>query len=156
MDLEKLIHFFDFENCDYYYHITGKGIGEMIIEEGLLVDGTNILDTDNLKDTTTIEITPEMVSTYEEISALVEEEIDNPLLRDTSEMVIIGSPKEAKKQIVHDYDKIKEEHYFQGIISSHNIMGYIDENHIFNPNSNYEYGNEAFESCFYDSIGISY
>ena len=42
------------------------------------------------------------------------------------------------------------------IISACEIMGYIDENHTFNPNSNYEYGNEAYESCFYDSIGIIY
>ena len=76
-----------------------------------------------------VENTPEFINAYPKVMRLVEDEIDNPLLRDTSEMVIIGSPKEAKKRIVHDYDKIKEEHYFQGIISSHNIMGYIDENH---------------------------
>ena len=93
MKIEDTIPFFDFENYDYYYHMTGEGIGDLICEEGLLVDGTNILGATNLKDTTTKELSPEMVKNIDRFIDFVRDEVDNSLLRDTSEMVIIGSPK---------------------------------------------------------------
>ncbi len=37
MNIERLITFFGFENYDYYYHMTSKGFGDLICEEGLLV-----------------------------------------------------------------------------------------------------------------------
>ena len=79
MRLEDAISFFDFENYDYYYHMTGKGIGDLTCEEGLLVDGTNILGATNIKDTTTIEITPEMVEDVDDFIDFVQEEINNSL-----------------------------------------------------------------------------
>ena len=156
MNLEEILDFFDFENCDYYYHITGKGVSDMILEEGLLVDGTNILGTNNLKDTTTIEITPDMVATFDDLKKLVDDEINHILMRDASEMVIIGSLKEDNKRIVNNYNQNKDEHFYRGIIPSNHIMGYIDENHTFIANENYSFGNEAFEESFYDPFRKPY
>lgn len=151
MRLEDAISFFDFENYDYYYHMTGKGIGNLICEEGLLVDGTNILGATNIKDTTTIEITPEMVEDVDDFIDFVQEEVNNSLLRDTSEMVIIGSPKEIDKEIVSDYDKRKDDNYYQGIIHANMIMGYINQELEFIPNENYAHGNDDFIDSFYSS-----
>ena len=108
MKIDDIISFFDFENYDYFYHITGKGIGDLIFQEGLLVDGTNILGAKNIKDTTTLEITPDMVSSPGDFSDFVDGEVNSHISRDTSEMIIIGSPKEYDKQIVSKYDKNKD------------------------------------------------
>ena len=151
MKIEDVIEFFDFENYDYYYHITGEGIGDLICEEGLLVDGTNIIDTKNLKDTTTIEITPDMVSDSDDFKEFVEDEISNSLLRDTSEMVIIGSPREVRKKIVVDYNQSKDEHFYQGIIHANMIMGYFNQDLEFICNEKYAHGNDAFLDSFYES-----
>lgn len=151
MKIKDTIPFFDFENYDYYYHMTGKGIGDLICEEGLLVDGTNILDTNNLKDTTTIEITPDMVENQEDFIQFVQGEIQNSLLRDTSEMVIIGSPKDLDKETVTDYEHSKDEHFYQGIIHANMIMGYYNQGLEFVCNEKYAYGNDAFLDSFYDS-----
>ena len=45
MNLEEFVNGLDFNNYDYFYHETGKSVGESILEEGLLVDETNILFT---------------------------------------------------------------------------------------------------------------
>lgn len=151
MRLEDAISFFDFENYDYYYHMTGKGIGDLICEDGLLVDGTNILDATNLKDTTTKEITPDMVANHDDFIQFVQGEIQNCLLRDTSEMVIIGSPKDFEKEIVSDYEQSKDEHFFQGIIYPNMIMGYYNQGLEFICNEKYAYGTDEFLDSFYDS-----
>lgn len=151
MRIEDTIPFFDFENYDYYYHITARGIGDLICEEGLLVDGTNILDVSNLKDTTTIEITPDMVANQEDFIQFVKGEIKNNLLRDTSEMVVIGSPKDLEKEIVSDYDQSKNGHFFQGIIHANMIMGYYNQELEFVCNENYAYGTDEFLDSFYAS-----
>lgn len=70
---------------------------------------------------------------------------------DTSEMVIIGSPKEIDKEIVSDYDKRKDDNYYQGIIHANMIMGYINQELEFIPNENYAYGNDDFIDSFYSS-----
>ena len=52
MNVTDLLKMLDFEEFDYFYHETGDGVGEEIMEEGLLVEGTNILDTNNIAYTT--------------------------------------------------------------------------------------------------------
>ena len=61
MELVELKEMFDFEENDYLYHVTGRGLGERIMEEGLLVEGTNILNASNIIETTTLPITKEIV-----------------------------------------------------------------------------------------------
>lgn len=151
MRIEDTFSFFDFENFDYYYHMTGDGIGDLICEEGLLVDGTNIIGAKNIKDTTTKEITPDMVANHDDFIQFVQGEIQNCLLRDTSEMVIIGSPKDFEKEIVSDYEQSKDEHFFQGIIHANMIMGYYNQGLEFICNENYAYGTDEFLDSFYDS-----
>lgn len=151
MKIEDMISFFDFENYDYFYHMTGEGIGDIICEEGLLVDGTNLLDATNLKDTTTFEITPDMVKNPNDFVLFVQGEISNSLLRDTSEMVIIGSPKDNDKEIVSDYEQSKDEHFYQGIIYANMIMGYVNQDYKFIANENYAHGTDEFLDSFYDT-----
>ena len=151
MNIEDTLSFFDFENYDYYYHMTGEGIGDLICEEGLLVDGTNILDATNLKDTTTKEITPDMVANHDDFIQFVQGEIQNCLLRDTSEMVIIGSPKDFEKEIVSDYEQSKDEHFFQGIIYPNMIMGYYNQGLEFICYEKFASGTDEFLDSFYDS-----
>lgn len=151
MNIEDTLSFFDFENYDYYYHMTGEGIGDLICEEGLLVDGTNILEATNLKDTTTKELSPEMVKNVDRFIEFVRDEVDNSLLRDTSEMVIIGSPKDFEKEIVTDYEQSKDEHFYQGIIHANMIMGYYNQELEFFCNEKYAYGTDEFLDSFYDS-----
>ena len=105
----------------------------------------------NLKDTTTIEITPDMVSDSDDFKEFVEDEISNSLLRDTSEMVIIGSPREVRKKIVVDYNQSKDEHFYQGIIHANMIMGYFNQDLEFICNEKYAHGNDAFLDSFYES-----
>lgn len=150
MKFEDTIPFFDFDNYHYFYHITGHGIGDLIFEEGLLVDGTNFLGTNNLKDTTTIEITPDMISDSDEFRQFVQNEINNILFRDTSEMIIIGSPKESNKEIVADYGQSKDENFYQGIIYPNMIMGYYNQDLEFIANERYAHGNDEFLDSFYD------
>lgn len=148
MNIETFLGSLNLEENDYFYHITGRGNGERIVEEGLLVDGTNILDTDNILYTTTISITPDMVSNSEGFEReLLDMEISNKGIRDCSEMVIIGAPKEMQKQIVSHFGEDIDGNYFEGIIQPQYIMGYFNLEHEFTPNGEFEYGTDLF----YDS-----
>lgn len=46
---------FDFNDYKYFYHITGHGVGESIIENGLLMAEKEYY-------TTMVEITPDMIT----------------------------------------------------------------------------------------------
>ena len=48
MSLDNIQDIFDFDNFDYFYHETSKGDAQTIMQQGLLVDGTNIIDTNNI------------------------------------------------------------------------------------------------------------
>jgi hypothetical protein len=140
-ELETFYESLDFESNDYFYHITGAGNGQRIIEEGLLVDGTNILDVDNILFTTTIEIRQEEFPTYEDFESLVSENNGPSNIRDTSEMVIIVCPKEYNKRIVNNYDEYVNGTYFKGVIPSEYVLGYIDiarQDVTINPDCTYQ------------------
>lgn len=145
MELVELKEMFDFEENDYLYHVTGRGLGERIMEEGLLVEGTNILNASNIIETTTLPITKEIVDNLENFVA---DELKNKSFRDSSEMVILGSPKEYKKQIVDKVRTSKENMDFQGRVSDRYVMGYINQGLEFVPNENFEYGTDEF----YDNL----
>ena len=100
-DIESLYNSLDFTEYDYFYHITGRGNGESIIEKGLLVEGSNIINANNLLFTTTIEITEELTPTLEDFIALIEENSYISRLRDTSEMVILAAPKDYNKELIY-------------------------------------------------------
>ena len=92
MNIEEFKKCFNFKENRYFYHITGEDRAEAVLEEGLLVDGTNILDVDNILFTTAIEITPDMLSTFEE--DILDEELHEDTLRGLSQMIIIGCSKD--------------------------------------------------------------
>ena len=66
MSLDNIQDIFDFDNFDYFYHETSKGDAQTIMQQGLLVDGTNIIDTNNILFTTASPITEEMVTSSQQ------------------------------------------------------------------------------------------
>ena len=65
MELSDFLDCLDFDEFDYFYHETSRGNGERIMEEGLLVDGTNILGTNNILYTTASPLTSDMVDSFD-------------------------------------------------------------------------------------------
>lgn len=117
MELEELISNLDFENNKYFYHITSRGFGDEIIEEGLYLEDGNL-------NSTTIEIPKEMIE--EPVKYCEGEYLDGIVKR--QEMVIIGCNKGEEKYIVEKcyIPKWIEEQKFEFIIPSEYILGYID------------------------------
>jgi len=154
MTIEEFIKSLNFEENDYFYHVTGSGNGETISEEGLYVDGNNILDTDNILETTTLPLTPDIASSVEQLKQYLSEELSDAGLRDTSEFVVLGAPKECMKQIVSDFCDFKDGTYYEGVIPSEYIMGYFSRNSLdFIANENFGFGtDEFFESMTFKSF----
>ena len=151
MKATDLNQYLDFEENDYLYHETSRGNGERIMEEGLLVDGTNILDTNNILFTTTLPLTKEMTSDPEEFSSFLTQEKSISKLRDVSEMVIICSPKDYDYQIVSPYnDYDSSGNYYQGIVEPQFIMGVINLRDLtFTPNPECQYSDAIQEATTY-------
>lgn len=151
----KLIEFttmLDFDNFNYLYHETSRGTGERIMEEGLLVNGNNILNVDNILFTTTLPLTKDMISNPDEFSTfLTQEKSTGSLFRDVSEMVIIASPKEYDNNIVSPYNAYADdENYYQGIVEPNFILGVINlENLTFTPNLECEYYDDFYDTESY-------
>ena len=147
MEISELIEKLDFDEFDYFYHETSRGNSIDIMEEGLLVDGTNILDTDNILFTTTLPLTKDLVSDAETFKTFLDEEKSIGGIRDVSEMVILGAPKDYEQRLVSKYDDYKDGSYYEGIVESHLVLGYIDlVSKRFTVNENYEYS----DSLLYD------
>lgn len=143
MEISEFIEKLDFDEFDYFYHETSRGTSEEVMEEGLLVDGTNILDTDNILFTTALPLTRELVSDSESFKKFLEEEKSVGGFRDVSEMVILGAPKDYHKRLVSPFDDYKDGNYYQGIVESHLVLGYIDlSSKRFTVNENYEYSDQ--------------
>lgn len=152
MGLENIKELFDFESFDYFYHETEEGNGERIMEEGLLVDGTNIIDTNNILFTTTVPITPDMVESSQAFIDYINSEVGSNTLRDVSEMVIICTEKGNARHLVDEFNQTINEHFYEGIIYPNYIMGYIDMHDMeFHPNEKYEFAEEIVAD---DSYGI--
>ena len=150
MKLTELIEKLDFEEFDYFYHETSKDKSDLILQEGLLVKGTNILDTSNIIFTTTLPITKNMVQDEASFYNFLDLEKTSSSIRDVSEMVIIGAPKDYEKRIVSPYNKYKDGIYYEGIINNNFILGYIDMfDKQFKVNMNYEYSDELLSDRSY-------
>ena len=142
MNIEEFKKCFNFKENRYFYHITGEDRAEAVLEEGLLVDGTNILDVDNILFTTAIEITPDMLSTFEE--DILDEELHEDTLRGLSQMIIIGCSKDDVDYLVDKTEQYVDGVSYEGIIHPNNIMGYINLDHEFIPNEMFDYGSDYF------------
>ena len=145
MTVNDFINLLDFEENDYFYHITGNGKSSSILEEGLLVNGTNIIDTNNILYTTCTPLNPEDIVDEDTFNNdLLDSEIGNNRFRDTNEMVIIGVPKYKDKKIVDEFMQDIDGVFYEGIIYNSYIMGYFNNEHEFTPNEEFEYGPDDF------------
>ena len=151
MELSNFISKLDFDEFDYFYHETERGNGERIMEEGLLVNGTNILDTDNILFTTALPLTKDLVSDKKNFENFLNTEKSDSSFRKVSEMVILGAPKYFNEQLVVKYDDYHDGEYYEGIVNPNFILGYIDlSDKKFHVNENYEYSNELlFDDDFH-------
>jgi len=151
MNIEDVKKSFNFNENAYFYHITGDGIGEEVLEEGLLVDGNNILDVDNIIFTTAIEITPDMVDELEDI---LDEELHEDSFRGTSEMIILGCSKKGVNSIVTLEEQEKDGVKYDGIVFPNLIMGYFNIDKEFTPNELFDYGSDYFYED-HDSLNMT-
>ena len=151
MAIESYKKFFDLKENDYFYHMTGKDNAERIMDEGLLVNGNNILDTDNILFTTSVPIDEELL---EDFDSILQDEMGHTYGRDTDACVIIGAPKMYDKQIVKEYNADFEGEFYEGIIDYNMIMGFFDLSGLFHANESYEYGTEEFynDNEYFDDV----
>ncbi len=154
MKIPEFTKILDFDSFNYLYHETSRGNGERIIEEGLLVNGNNILNVDNILFTTTLPLTKDMINDPEEFSTFLrQEKSTGSLFRDVSEMVIIASPKDYDNNIVSPYNAYADdENYYQGIVEPSFILGVINlEDLTFTPNLECEYYDDFYDIETYKS-----
>lgn len=109
----------DFNDNVYFYHVTEKGIGEKILENGLLMADSHYWST-------IIELTPEMI--VDPYKFLADEHGHN--IRKTEEMILIGCDKEDVNYLVtkntfntNNWNFEENPNY---VILKDFIIGYID------------------------------
>ena len=119
ISLEDFVSTLDFEQYNYYYHETESGVGIDIMVSGLLIEGTNIIDTDNILFTTTLPFTIDEAS---DIENFVESERSVSSARRVCEMVILEVEKGREKEIVEPSGI----YGYEVRVSSRYIKGYID------------------------------
>lgn len=132
MELEELIFNLDFQNNRYFYHITGKGFGDEIIEEGLFLENEDLRST-------TIELPEEMIN--DPITYCESEYIDALVKR--QEMVIIGCAKSEVSYVVEksSIPKWIGDQKLEYVIPNGYILGYIDLKTLeVTYNEEYQYG----------------
>lgn len=118
---------FDFDSNRYFYHITSKGIGNNIMDKGLLLENPDLA-------TTTIEITPDMMNG---IGRYIEAEYVPHSVMKREEMVILGIPIEDVDYVVQRSDD-----YLPYIISNRYVLGFVDlETLELFKNAEYEFSN---------------
>ena len=139
-DINTFLETLDFKNYDYFFHQTACGNGEHIIEEGLYVKGINILNTNNVLYTTTCPLLETDVASFEDFIDFLNDIYSSNIFRTIGELVIIGVPKHLKTYIVTKETNYLNGEKFEGIISNHVILGYIDIlEQTFISNENYDY-----------------
>ena len=132
---------FDFNDYRYFYHITGHGVGESIIENGLLMAEKEYY-------TTMVEITPDMITDPEKF--LTDEKGFGAMERD--EMVLIRVPKSMGYDFITPLSKgsndIFEDDKYASFVPSDFILGYFDLDTLdFTPN---DYTIEEIEDYHYE------
>ena len=129
-ELEELMESLDLENNSYFYHITSKGFGNDILENGLYLKENDIRST-------TIRIPKIMIENPEEYC---KNEYSNGIVK-RQEMVIIGCDKDEEDYLVSEASSWMGDEKFDYVIPSEYILGYIDlENLEVTYNESYEYG----------------
>jgi len=136
--VNKLKDKLDDENNYYFYHETDIGCGKSICEDGLYLSGDNILGVKNLLYTTATPLNEEITCNNEEFANFLSREKQTNGIRNVTEMVILGIPKEDL------FFAVEENNAFYQTDSTHNyvvnpqyVLGYIDlsnEELIFNEN----------------------
>lgn len=126
--VETLRNNLDYENNYYFYHETSYGNGRDICEEGLLVNGTNIVDAPHLLLTTSVQLTSDMTDDDNFAEFLKDETCQNNI-RNISEVVILGIPKEDINFALQPLSNKSEKEYgleANYILNSKYILGYVD------------------------------
>ena len=132
MELEELMNSLDFDNNRYFYHITGQGFGDEIIEEGLALEDRDLRST-------TIEIPIEMI---DDPIGYCESEYSDTLVK-RQEMVIIGCEKGEEGYIVEksEISKWIGDQKLNYFIPSEYVLGYINLKTLsVTLNPEYQYG----------------
>lgn len=110
---------FNFNDYRYFYHITGHGVGETIMENGLLMAEKEYY-------TTMVEITPDMINNPEKF--LKDEKGFGVMERD--EMVVIRVPKSMGYNFITPLGKgatdIFEDDQDASFVPSDYVLGYFD------------------------------
>ncbi|MBQ9071730.1 MAG: hypothetical protein IJY25_01045 [Bacilli bacterium] len=116
-ELQEFIENLDLETNNYYYHITGKGFGDEIIEEGLSLEDRNL-------NSTTIEVPIEMLN--DPVSYCTGEYSNSTVKR--QEMVIIGCEKGEEEYIVTKayQPKWMGDQRLDYLVPNEYVLGYID------------------------------
>ena len=91
--MQELIQSLDLEEFDYYYHITSKGYGSEIVNNGLYLEEPDLR-------TTTIRLEQDILDNLEEY-CMGEY---NDTLSKRQEMVLIGCPKGEGKFLIEETD----------------------------------------------------
>ena len=127
--MEELMENLDLEEMNYYYHITSKGYGDDILNNGLYLEENDLRST-------TIKIDEEMLENFEDYCK--QEYVDGLVKR--QEMVILGCLKGDEKFLIEKTDIPNGNLSY--LIRSENILGYIDLKTleiIYNPEYIYNY-----------------
>lgn len=138
MNIEQLIQSLDFEMCDYFYHETSIENATNILEEGLLINVTNVVDNENVLYNTSLPLTKELVE--EGFEDFLRTEASSSEIRKISAMVIIVSTKDSSKDIIGENEIYIEGTAYEGVVSPEYILGYIDLERlefVSNPNAIY-------------------
>ena len=115
--MEELIENLNLEEMNYYYHITSKGYGREILENGLYLEENDL-------SSTTIKLPDEFLDNPEEYC---KSEYTNGLVK-RQEMVIIGCNKGNEDYLIEQVDMpmFIGDQRLNYLIRSENILGYID------------------------------
>lgn len=120
IDAREFFENLDFDNMDYFYHITAAGNGRRIIEDGLYMEDFKLSSTTNM-------LTKELI---EEIDEFLEKKGEQ-VTRKSEEMVIIACEKGDSEYLVQKRSGLSGNEEY--MILPENIIGYID---LLNPNYN--------------------
>jgi len=161
MGIEELIEVLnDYDDIDFFYHETCKGNGKKIMNNGLMIDGNNIIGTDDILLTTATPLPKDLIGNVDEFKEFLTSEksgISTRPIRDVSEFVIICKPKynitfHNNPYIVEAYNNYYDENYYEGIVYPQYILGAIDlETLLFTPNKNCTYYDDFDFDYDYDN-----
>ena len=115
--MDELMECLDLGEMNYYYHITSRGLGSDILENGLYMESKEL-------NSTTIKLSNDILEDFENYCK--SEYVDGLVKR--QEMVIIGVPKGEENYLVEETDmpKITDNGKLKYFIHSENILCYID------------------------------